>query len=132
MALLGDPNIRLSSLTVLVAGYLGDWDRVLSAAPVAVRGFHWTGGRDSLAGMLNLVARAVAPGNVEAAALLQGAVRRLLRAPRTSQPGPDTEQIRPSPEPRPSASATGDVGVLTELHQQTTGSYSATTSARHA
>jgi hypothetical protein len=115
-ALLGNPNIRLSSFTVLIAGYVGDWNRVLSVAPVAVRGFLWTGAHDSLAAMLNIVARALAPAHADAAALLQGAVRRLLTPPRTSQPEPH----RRSPEHRPAPAPTGAGRVRGELHQQTT------------
>jgi predicted ATPase/class 3 adenylate cyclase len=121
-ALLGKPNLVLSSFAVLIAGYLGDWDRVLCAAPVPVRGFLRTGARDSLAGMLNVVARAIAPANADAAALLQGAVRRLVTPPGTSQPDPRIELTRTSPETRPSPSAapTGAGRVLGELRQQTT------------
>jgi predicted ATPase/class 3 adenylate cyclase len=119
-ALLGDPNIRLSSWTTLVAAYLGDWDRVLRAAPVALRGFLWSGGRFSLAGQFNLVARAIAPIDAETAALLQGAVRRLVTPPRSLQPGRGTEQDRSTPEARSNATTPGAAGVVAELRQQTT------------
>jgi predicted ATPase/class 3 adenylate cyclase len=121
-ALLGRPNPRLSSFAVLIAGYLDDWDRVLRAAPVALQGFLRTGARDSLAGQLNVVARAIAPVNADVAALVQRAVRRLVTPPRTSQPVTRIEQIQPNPEPPPSPSeeAPGAGRVLNELRQQTT------------
>jgi hypothetical protein len=119
-ALLGDPNIRLSSWTALVAAYLGDWDRVLRAAPVALRGFLWSGGRFSLAGQFNVVARAIAPIDAETAALLQGAVRRLVAPPRSLQPGQGTEQDRSTPEARTTTTRPGAGGVIAELRQQTT------------
>jgi hypothetical protein len=121
-ALLGKPSIRLSSFAVLVAGYLRDWDCVLLEAPVAVRGFLWTGARNSLAGMLNVVSRAIAPVEADAAALLQGAVRRLAAPQRASQPDLRVEQTRTSPEPRlnPSVAPTGAGHFLGELRHQTT------------
>jgi hypothetical protein len=110
----GGMNIILSSMMVFVAAYMGDLDQALEVAPVTVRGFLWTGQRANLAGMLNLVARALAPVEPNTAAMIQGAVRRLVATP---QP----QSVQPQPEPRAGDQpATAPGGPVVELRQQTT------------
>jgi len=107
-------NIILSSLTVFVAAYMGDLDQALDAAPVAIRGFLWTGQRANLAGMLNLVASALAPVEPNTAAIIQGAVRRLVTA---SQPQSVQPDAQPPANDHPTSAPSGPV---VELRQQTT------------
>jgi hypothetical protein len=107
-------NIILSSLTVFVAAYMGDLDQALDAAPVAIRGFLWTGQWSNLAGMLNLVARALAPSEPNTAAIIQGAVRRLVTASQA-------QSVRPDAQPPANAHPTSaPSGPVVELRQQTT------------
>jgi hypothetical protein len=110
----GGMNTILSSMMVFVAAYMGDLDQALDAAPVAIRGFLWTGQRANLAGMLNLVARALAPVEPSTAAIIQGAVRRLVAASQPQSVEPDTQPpVNDHPTNAPS-------GPVVELRQQTT------------
>jgi tetratricopeptide (TPR) repeat protein len=63
--------------TVFIAGRLDDWDAVLDLAPPAISELHWVGDRPILAGVLNLVAGALAPVQPERAAVIQGVARSL-------------------------------------------------------
>jgi predicted ATPase/class 3 adenylate cyclase len=112
-ALVGEMSNVLSALTVLVAAYMGDWDQVSRSAPKALRGFLWTGQRSSLTGILNLVARALAPVDPNTAAMIQGAVRRL------AVTRPQSVQIHPQgligdQKPTPGG------GTVAELRRETT------------
>jgi hypothetical protein len=93
---------------------MGDLDQALDAAPVAIRGFLWTGQRANLAGMLNLVARALAPVEPNTAAIIHGAVRRLVTASHAQSVQPDAQpRISDQPASTPS-------GPVVELRRQTT------------
>jgi hypothetical protein len=96
-AVLGDQDTLMLSVTVFAAALMGDWDQVFGAAPNAIRGFLWVGSHPNLAGMLNIVARALAPLDAETAAVLQGATRRLVTPGNTPRPGRDTVDIQPNP-----------------------------------
>ncbi|HET6964549.1 MAG TPA: adenylate/guanylate cyclase domain-containing protein [Acidimicrobiales bacterium] len=65
------------TVATLVAAELRDRQLVLDLASRAVPMLHWNGDRPQLAGVLNLVAWAVADVEPEEAAVLQGAARRL-------------------------------------------------------
>jgi hypothetical protein len=61
----------------LIAASMGDWPLTLQLADRSIRHLQWGGERSWLAGVLNLVARALAAIDIEAAARLQGAARHL-------------------------------------------------------
>ena len=68
-----------STHTALIAARMADWALVLKLAPDAIRLHNWAGRTDrTYPGILNVVARALAPGHPESAAVLQGAARRLV------------------------------------------------------
>jgi hypothetical protein len=102
---------------ILVAARMADWSLVLTLGPGAIQHLHWAADRPYLAGILNVVARALAPADPESAAVLQGAARRLVpdvvRAPR-AQPSASSSNISPE---RPAA---GAASFVTELRRQTT------------
>ena len=102
----------------LVAARMADWSLVLTLGPDAIHHLHWSGDRPFLAGILNIVARALAPANPEPAAVIQGAARRLVpipvRAPHRVEP-PESSAV---PSPRVAAAVASS--FLTELRRQTT------------
>jgi predicted ATPase len=111
-ALVGEMT-TLSSWIVLVAAYMSAWDEVLNAAPTAIRGFHRTGQRSSLAGQLNLVARPLAPFDPSTAAIIQGAVRRLA--------GKVFQRVQSHPQPPAASQQPTTASVpLADLRHQTT------------
>jgi predicted ATPase/class 3 adenylate cyclase len=61
----------------LIAARLGDWALTLRLAERSIRHLQWGGQLAWLAGVLNVVARALAETDIEAAARLQGAARHL-------------------------------------------------------
>jgi predicted ATPase/class 3 adenylate cyclase len=61
----------------LIAARLGDWALTLRLAERSIRHLQWGGQLAWLAGVLNVVARALAETDMEAAARLQGAARHL-------------------------------------------------------
>jgi hypothetical protein len=61
----------------LIAARMGDWPLTLRLADRCVRHLQWGGQRPYLAGVLNVVARALVETDGEAAARLQGAAHRL-------------------------------------------------------
>jgi len=66
--------------SALIAGRIGDWPLALQLSARAIRQLDWGASWAYLGGVLNVVARALAPSNPEAAAVLQGATRRLAPA----------------------------------------------------
>jgi hypothetical protein len=73
---------------VLVTARLRDWPQTLQLASRSIRHLHWIGAEPLLGAMFNVVARALTPPNLEAAAVLQGAARHLTPAiPAPSAPG---------------------------------------------
>ncbi len=101
---------------VLIAARMADWSLVLTLAPVAIQHLHWTGDRPFLAGILNVVARALAPVHPESAAVLQGAARRLVPAVHA----PRAPHSASSSVTSPASPAPGATSFVTELRRQTT------------
>jgi predicted ATPase len=95
------------------AGRLRDRRLILEIAARAVPGLHWTNAWPQLGGVLNMVAWALTTSNPEAAALLQGAARRLARSGARDGATPATSSTTPSAER--SYSRTG--GVVVELRR---------------
>jgi predicted ATPase/class 3 adenylate cyclase len=102
---LGVESAPLANQAVLVSARIGDWRQTLALAAEAIPGLHWTGDRPLLAAVLNLVARGIASGQPETAALLQGAARNLLvpsghriSAVPNNQPTPQTQATQTTPE----------------------------------
>ena len=99
---------------MLVAARLRDWPIALELTERAVDHLHWVGDRPQLAGVLNVVARAVVDEDPEAAAVLQGAARRLAVA--------DLSAADLSPPAVQSQAAPGaGGGLIGELRRETTG-----------
>ncbi len=79
---------------VLIAARMADWSLVLKLGPGAIQHLHWVGDRPFLAGILNIVARALASADPESAAVFQGAASRLVPgAARTPRPAPGGESF---------------------------------------
>jgi predicted ATPase/class 3 adenylate cyclase len=96
----------------LMAARMADWPLSLRLADRSIRHLQWGGQRPWLAGVLNVVARALASSDSEAAARLQGAAHQLAAqiAPRpTTAVGNDAPG---SPGVRPT-------GLITDLRRQT-------------
>jgi hypothetical protein len=93
---------------------MGDWPLTLRLADRSVRQLQWGGQLPQLAGILNVVARALATADDEAAARLQGTARQLAVqiAPRPTtavgNTGPGSPAVRPA---APS--------LITDLRRQT-------------
>ncbi len=64
--------------SVLISARLEDWPLTLAVAAPAIRHLHWVGNRPLLSSMFNVVAAAVVASEPDAAAVLQGAARRLV------------------------------------------------------
>jgi hypothetical protein len=101
----------------LIAARIADWPLVLELAPDAIRRHHWAGERPYLSGIFNVVARALASGHPEAAAVLQGAARRLVPAAARAPRGIGVAGVNAIP---PGAGAAGTASLVTELRRQTT------------
>jgi hypothetical protein len=95
---------------------MADWSLVLTLAPVAIQHLHWVGDRPFLAGILNVVARALAPNDPESAAVLQGASRRFVPAVHT----PRAQHSASSSVIAPAGPTPGAASFVTELRRQTT------------
>jgi tetratricopeptide (TPR) repeat protein len=98
----------------LIAARMGDWPLTLRLADRSVRQLQWSGQRPYLVGILNVVARAVAETDVEAAARLQGAARHLAPEPTAGQ---TTVPGRPNPA-SPAVAPRGS-SLITDLRHQT-------------
>jgi tetratricopeptide (TPR) repeat protein len=98
----------------LIAARLADWALTLRVADRSVRQLQWGGQRPYLAGILNVVARALSETDVEAAARLQGAAHHLsaqASAGQTTLPG--------RPNPASPAVAPPGLSLITDLLHQT-------------
>jgi predicted ATPase/class 3 adenylate cyclase len=74
----GSKGAPWATQSTLIAARLGDWPLVLRLSVDALRHIEWSGDRGFVTfGVINVVARAVAPRDAEPAAVLQGAARRL-------------------------------------------------------
>jgi hypothetical protein len=97
----------------LIAARMGDWPLTLQQADRSIRYVQWGGQRPYLAGILNVVARALASSEFETAARLQGAARHLApRPPMDIAPEAGPEHVSPVLSP-PGTS------LITDLRRQT-------------
>jgi predicted ATPase/class 3 adenylate cyclase len=102
---------------ILIAARMADWSLVLTLAPGAIQHLHWAGDRPFLAGVLNVVARALASAHPELAAVLQGSARRLV--PNVVHT-PRAQHSASSSVTSPASPAPGATSFVTELRRQTT------------
>jgi predicted ATPase len=98
----------------LIAAGMGDWRLTLQLADRSIRHLQWGGHRPLLAGVLNVVARAVAATDIEAAARLHGAARHLVPRPAA---GSTVIPSRTNAASR--AAATPGSSLITDLRRQT-------------
>jgi hypothetical protein len=98
----------------LIASRMGDWPLTLQLADRSIRHLQWGGQRPMLAGILNVVARALAEADSQAAARLQGAARHLAVQLSTPRLTATADASTASPAAPPAASS-----VITELRRQT-------------
>jgi hypothetical protein len=105
--------IQLFTAT-LTAAHMRDWTLTLLLADRAIRHLQWGGEQPSLAGVSNLVARALAPGDVEAAARLQGAARHLTMQVAAARPTAGFSSGLASP-----GELSGGFSMITDLRRQT-------------
>lgn len=96
---------------------MADWSLVLTLAPDAIQHLHWAGDRPYLSGILNVVARALASGHPESAAVLQGAARRLVPA---AARAPRGIRVAGASAISPAAGAPSSASLVTELRSHTT------------
>jgi hypothetical protein len=107
-------NVSLVTQATLIAAGMGDWPLTLQLANRSIRHLQWGGQRPYLVGILNVVARALAETDVEAAAVLQGAARHL--AP---QPAAGQTTVPRRPDPVSPAVAPAGSSLITDLRRQT-------------
>jgi predicted ATPase len=96
----------------LIAARMGDWPLTLQLADPSIRHLQWAGVQPYLTGVLNVVARALAATDLEAAARLQSAARRLAPHPATGHTTTADRSNRNSP-------AGSGTSLITELRRQT-------------
>jgi predicted ATPase/class 3 adenylate cyclase len=100
---------------VLIAARLGDWPLTLELASRSIRHLHWIGAEPLLGAMFNLVARALTPANIEAAAILQGAARHVTPAT------PPLDRSASDPSSTAHAGGSSDAAsFVTELRREAT------------
>jgi len=102
----------------LVAARLRDAPIALQLAKPAIQHLHWSGERPQLAGVLNVVAWAVADRDPDIAATLQGAARALAISDAPRAPVPDTTPQ--DPHATPTAGPATGVSYVTTLRRETT------------
>ena len=113
-------SLQALANTILTTARIEEWSHALELAPASIRYLHWNNDAPQLAGVLNVVARALATIDAEAAAVLQGAARRLAtvaiatRDGTTSMPG--TRSVDAKAERVPA-----DNGFIAQLRRTTTG-----------
>ncbi len=108
--------------TVLTTARIENWSQALELAPAPIRYLHWNNDAPQLAGILNVVARALANIDAEAAAVLQGAARRLATVAIVT-PDRTTAALdaRPASADRSSSGPADNAGFITTLRRTTTG-----------
>jgi predicted ATPase/class 3 adenylate cyclase len=106
-----------TTFATLIASRLADWPLVLKLAPDTIRRLHWAGDRPYLSGIFNVVARALASGDPESAAVLQGAARRLIPSAALAPRGVG---VAGADAISPAGGAPGSASFVTELRRQTT------------
>jgi hypothetical protein len=106
-------NLADATQSTLLAAHMGDWPLTLQLADRAIRHLQWGGQRLYLAGILNVVARALVASDIEATARLQGAARHL---------GPQPTRVVDTPggpSRTPPAVAPPGSSLITDLRRQT-------------
>jgi hypothetical protein len=98
----------------LIAASMRDWPLALQLADRSIRHLKWGGERAWLAGILNVVARGVVQTDIEAAARLQGAARRITVQVAAARPGDVVDAGVMTPH-GPSA----EFSMITDLRRQT-------------
>jgi predicted ATPase/class 3 adenylate cyclase len=117
---------------VLISARIRDWPTALELAPRAIRHLHWTGDRPQLAGILNILARVLAPRDPESSAVIQGAARRLATTAANEPVASPPTPVAPGASNQiPAAQTSGNAGFVTELRRETTGLLVATLGDEH-
>jgi predicted ATPase/class 3 adenylate cyclase len=107
---------------VLISARIRDWPTALEIAPRAIRHLHWNGDRPQLAGILNILARVLAPNEPEAAAVIQGAARRVATTAANQPVTPLPAPVAPgAAAENPAAHAASTAGFVADLRRETTG-----------
>ena len=101
------------TVAVLVAGRLRDRQLIMELASRALPLLHWNGDRPQLAGVLNVVAWAVARAEPSDAAVIQGAARRLTFEAFEAFEGLDARPDRSAPPD-------GAAGVISDIRRDAT------------
>jgi predicted ATPase len=117
LALREDLNIEsLPEVTqaTLMTASMDDWPLTLQLADRSIRHLQWGGQRPFLAGVLNVVARALVDKDAEAAARLQGAARHMALQSATSPTTASGNSVPGSPAVRPAG-----FSLITDLRRQT-------------
>jgi hypothetical protein len=99
----------------LIAARMADWPLTLQLADRSIRHLQWGGQRPHLAGVLNVVARALADTDMEAAARLQGAARHLAVQIGAVRPMPGADAVPVSP-----GTQSPGFSMIADLRRQTT------------
>jgi predicted ATPase/class 3 adenylate cyclase len=114
---LNDEGYLLGTHAVLIGARLRDWPYILQPARRTIPQLHWARQSTYLGAVLNVVARAIASGDPEAASVLQGSARRLTRGSdqHTNQP-PRSTATEPGVRHAPYSES-----YLSLLRRETTG-----------
>ena len=122
IASLEHETLQARTNTLLTIARIGDWAQALELAPATIRYVHWNNDWPQLAGILNVVARALAPTDAEAAAVLQGAARRLATVAIPIRDRTASAPDKPPASTDRSTNTAGDSGgFITQLRRTTTG-----------
>jgi predicted ATPase/class 3 adenylate cyclase len=111
----GDTN------TILAAARIGDWQHVLELATSSISQLHWNNDTPQLGGIFNVVARALAPNDPEAAAVLQGAARRLATSAIPTHNHSASTLGAPMSSDLSGSAPLGGASFITQLRRTTTG-----------
>ena len=90
---------------------------MFEVAPLSIRALHWSVQRPALAGILNVVARALVQWDPETAGVLQGAARRLIATQRPTASHPERSDI---PGGSVAGQATELMSFVTRIRRETT------------
>ena len=111
-------NTNELTQAVLVAARLRDSPFALELAKPAIRHLHWAGDRPQLAGVLNVVAWAIADAHPDTAATIQGTARELMLAGIQGSAASDSID-KPAQTPEQTGAVAGP-GFLAQLRRETT------------
>jgi hypothetical protein len=107
-------NVNEVTQATLIAAGMGDWPLTMQLAERSIPHLQWGRQQPYLAGVLNVVARAVAPTDIEGAARLQGAARHLVLQPAVGVTATPGRTHTGSPAGAPPGSS-----LITDLRRQT-------------